>query len=289
MNEIVEHQNDERQQLATRVDAALFRGDLSKLTDEERTVHMHRLCESVGLNPLTQPLAYITLNGRLVPYVKKDGTDQLRKIHGVNLEIVSRTVSGDLLTVHVRARDKTGRVDEDFGVVSIAGLRGEAAANAMMKAVTKGKRRATLSLCGLGFADESELDDIPNAFTREVPAWNDPAALRQAILDPRANLATAQAAERDAPKAEKPPIEEADPFEVKRTDDSAAAWSAWATQLLAHIKAASTPQRIDAWIIANSETLEELKHYDTSKFNKLRHMIQAAQDAKGKAQADDPR
>ena len=35
----------------------------------------------------------------------------------------------------------------------------------MMKAETKAKRRVTLSLCGLGWTDESEVGSIPNAQT----------------------------------------------------------------------------------------------------------------------------
>jgi len=35
--------------------------------------------------------------------------------------------------------------------------------NAVMKAVTKAKRRLTLSLCGLGWLDETEVDSIPEA------------------------------------------------------------------------------------------------------------------------------
>jgi hypothetical protein len=145
------------------VDDVIARGDLSKLTPQQRVVHYHNVCRSLGLNHLTEPFQYITLNGKLKLYAKRDAADQLRKINGINVEIVSRTVQDGLLTVHARATDKTGRRDEDFGVVSIAGLRGEAAANAMLKAVTKAKRRVTLSIAGLGFLDETEAEDIPDA------------------------------------------------------------------------------------------------------------------------------
>jgi hypothetical protein len=50
-----------------------------------------------------------------------------------------------------------------MAVVSIAGLRGEALGNAMMKCLTKGKRRVTMSICGLGILEESETDTIPHA------------------------------------------------------------------------------------------------------------------------------
>jgi len=35
--------------------------------------------------------------------------------------------------------------------------------NALMKAVTKAKRRVTLSICGLGMLDETEVETIPSA------------------------------------------------------------------------------------------------------------------------------
>jgi hypothetical protein len=54
-----------------------------------------------------------------------------------------------------------GRTDAAKGAVNISGLKGEALANALMKAETKAKRRATLSICGLGFLDETEVEDIP--------------------------------------------------------------------------------------------------------------------------------
>ena len=139
----------------------ITKGDLSKLTDVERTQYYVAVCDSLGLNPLTMPFEYINLNGKLVLYARKAGTDQLRKINGISLEVVSREIDGDLFIAHVRARDKTGRPDEDFGAVNIAGLKGEIRANAIMKGITKAKRRVTLSISGLGFLDETEVDDIP--------------------------------------------------------------------------------------------------------------------------------
>ena len=42
-------------------------------------------------------------------------------------------------------------------------LKGDALANALMKAETKAKRRVTLSIAGLGWLDETELDTIAQA------------------------------------------------------------------------------------------------------------------------------
>lgn len=143
------------------MEAVITKGDLARLTPQERVQFYKATCDSVGLNPLTRPLEYITLNGKVVLYARRDAADQLRKINGISVEVVSQKVDGDMLTVHVRARDKSGRTDEDFGVVAIGGLRGEARANATLKCITKAKRRVTLSIAGLGFLDETEVDDIP--------------------------------------------------------------------------------------------------------------------------------
>jgi len=142
------------------IEAVITKGDLARLTPQEKTKYYAEVCRSVGLNPFTRPFEYISLSGKLVLYARREATDQLRRLNGISLEVVARDVSDGILTVHVRAQDKTGRVDEDFGAVSIKGLTGEALANATMKAITKGKRRVTLSISGLGFLDESELDSI---------------------------------------------------------------------------------------------------------------------------------
>lgn len=142
----------------------LLKGDLGKLTADERVQYYQAVCKSIGLNPLTKPFEYITLNGKLQLYALRACTDQLRKINNISLEIVSRDVADDILTVHVRARDADGRVDEDLGSVAFpSALKGEARANTELKCVTKAKRRATLSICGLGWLDETEVADIPQS------------------------------------------------------------------------------------------------------------------------------
>lgn len=138
-------------------------GDLSKLSAAERMAYFKQTCESLGLNPLTRPFQYISLSGKLTLYATKDCTEQLRKTHGVSLRIVGRDVMDDVYVVTAEATDKTGRVDCATGAVAVANLKGEAKANAFMKAETKAKRRVTLSICGLGMLDESEVDSIPGA------------------------------------------------------------------------------------------------------------------------------
>jgi hypothetical protein len=152
------------------MESVLVKGDLAKLTPDERVQYYGQVCNSLGLNPLTKPFEYVTLNNRLTLYALRGATDQLRKINNVTLEIVSREIANDILTVHVRAKLPDGRADEDLGSVYYPEtLKGEARANAELKAVTKGKRRVTLSICGLGWLDELEIDDIPVMAHRRPP------------------------------------------------------------------------------------------------------------------------
>ncbi len=147
-----------RESNAVIAESVIAKGDLAKLTPAERTDYYKAVCESVGLNPLTQPLAYITLNGKLTLYALKGATDQLRKIYKISVTDMNDSIAEGVLTVTVKVADADGRTDIAKGAVNIAGLKGEALANQVMKCETKAKRRATLSICGLGMLDESEVE-----------------------------------------------------------------------------------------------------------------------------------
>ncbi len=133
--------------------------DLSSLNPQQRVKYISSVCNSLGLNPATQPFDYITLNGRLTLYAKKNAAEQLCKLHGVSIDILSREITDDVYVVTARATTH-GRSNESIGAVSISGLKGEAKANAFMKAETKAKRRVVFSLLGLGMLDETEVSSI---------------------------------------------------------------------------------------------------------------------------------
>lgn len=139
---------------------ALVKGDLSKLSDVERASYVKNLCESLGLNMLTKPFEYIVLNGRLTLYANKSATDQLRQIRKVSITKTEVNQVGDIYMVTAYAATPDGRTDCDTGALNIKNLGGDNLANAIMKAITKAKRRVTLSICGLGMLDESELETI---------------------------------------------------------------------------------------------------------------------------------
>ena len=145
---------------ALTIENVLLKGDLRGLTPPQKIAYYQKVCESLGLNPLTQPFAYIVLNGKEVLYAKRDAAEQLRKVHGISITIPAREVIEGCYVVTARATMPNGRTDESTGAVAVDNLKGEARANALLKAETKAKRRVTLSIVGLGMLDETEVETI---------------------------------------------------------------------------------------------------------------------------------
>lgn len=145
------------------IERAVMVGDPADLTTEQRAEYYTAVCRSLGLNPLTKPFEFLTLNGKLRLYALRDCTDELRRLHGISIYITNRERMGDIYLVTARAKDRTGREDESTGAVPLGNLKGEALANALSKSETKAKRLVTLSIAGLGWLDETELETIPSA------------------------------------------------------------------------------------------------------------------------------
>lgn len=154
----------------------LATGNLELLSPVQKVQYYNAVCQSLGLNPLTRPFDYITFwrgKSKVTQlYAKRDCTDQLRAIHNISVEFVERRNEGDIYIVTAKATTPDGRSDVSTGAKALAGrdregkkwkLEGEGLANAMMTAETKAKRRVTLSICGLGFLDETEVATIPDA------------------------------------------------------------------------------------------------------------------------------
>lgn len=154
----------------TAIERVVVAGDLSKLTPDERWSYYRGVCQSVGLNPFTKPFEYITLSGKLTLYATKGAADQLRRRYGVSIGKPDVQINDGLCMVSVIATDTSGRTDAELGIVPIENLRGDAKANAILKAITKAKRRVTLSMCGLGMLDETETETIPGARYEDADA-----------------------------------------------------------------------------------------------------------------------
>lgn len=164
-------------------------GDISKLPPLQRIEYYKKYCSAFGMNWLTQPIMYYRQQGGgLAPYVKRAGAEQLRDTKKVRIRIVDQRVESGLYLVTCEATLPDGRSDQDVGAVPLPPS-GADRANAIKKAITQAKRRVTLSICGLGIPDESEVSDIPGAervaFAEVItPRHDAPPAEHHEIHDP---------------------------------------------------------------------------------------------------------
>jgi hypothetical protein len=149
-------------------------GDLAKLNNHERVDYYVHRCRALEIDPGEVPFALIKLDGKLTLYPKKECAQALTRIRRLSVEIRSKHIGEDgLMTVCARAIAPDGSFIDDEGVLDLNGIdviggvnqwgkkiAGIGRANAMMKCVTKAKRRAILAMCGLGSTD---VDDVPGA------------------------------------------------------------------------------------------------------------------------------
>lgn len=170
----------------------ILKGDISGLNSTQRVQYVTNLCERIGLDVLTQPFQILKLQGKEVLYATKCCAQQLCKVYQISTEVTKREKIEDIYIVTVRATGKDGRFTDEDGAVTIGASKGDILCNAMMKAVTKAKRRAVLAYCGLGMLDETEIETIPKAVTIELPNPEEEAkieldkkiqAMRRAIMD----------------------------------------------------------------------------------------------------------
>lgn len=235
------------------METVLIKGDLSKLTVDERTSYYKAVCDSIGLNALTKPFDYIILNGKMQLYALKACTDQLRSIYDIS---VTNLTKEDIQGVHVvtaNVQNGKGRTDADIGAVNIASLKGEALANAMMKAATKAKRRATLSICGLGMLDETEIETIPGA-TR--PTQNRVPSPSEVVEEPAQQTAK--------PKHQKPRTivpEEKDTFER------------WEQRYVAAFSGSTSLAELTEWDTMNDKSLAMIQQSRKPEAAEIYHRI----------------
>lgn len=225
---------------AALMERVIAAGDLSKLTPDQRSQFYLAVCQSIDVNPLTRPFEYLTLNGKMVLYARKDCTDQLRSKRRISVQVVGKEIEAGLIMVTARAIMPDGRQDEDYGAVPLP-PNGEARANALMKAMTKAKRRVTLSICGLGLLDESEIESIP-AGERYVASY--------AAAEPAAQPTLAQ--ELAAAKADTLPLLAPSGAVVEVARRS---WLAGVERALAQLESA---EAVRSWRAAMEDTLEAL-------------------------------
>lgn len=156
---------------AATLEKVIVGGDLAGLSPAQRVEWYRTRCDAAGLDPRTQPFQYLQLNGKLQLYATKTATDQLINNRRLTVEVTERRHDADLGVYEVRCRVTFPDCHhvEDVAAVSVSRLSGEALCNALMKCVTKAKRRTVLSACGLGMLDESEVESISEARVEPMP------------------------------------------------------------------------------------------------------------------------
>lgn len=130
---------------------------------DEKARIVATLCRALKLNPLTSPIQWIRLSGRDTLYVTKVATDQLAAMYGLHRDTIEGPLVVDVagtkvVLCKVRATLPGGRSE-----VATATLPLQDPVNVLMKCETKAKRRATLSILGLGLLAEEELETIPES------------------------------------------------------------------------------------------------------------------------------
>lgn len=168
------------------INTALIKGDLAKLTPQEKHALYIKTCESVGLNHLTQPFGYIVLNGKERLYATRNCTDQLCKIHGISIVDTEEKYDEKtrIYSVKVKMQDRHGRYGINRGDVFIPStMTGLDLANSYMKCHTKALRRCTLSMVGLSFLDETEVEDITRYDAPKISVKFVGASQRKALAD----------------------------------------------------------------------------------------------------------
>lgn len=144
--------------------------DTRSLSGDDRRALLASLNRQLGLNPLSGAVMFLLTNGRETLYVTKQGTDQIARREKLTRETLKgpcvETMEGVKVVIcRVCVKHPDGRAETCTATLpfSAGGL-----VNDLMKVETKAKRRATLSLCGLGMLAEDEIETIPGA--RTVPA-----------------------------------------------------------------------------------------------------------------------
>jgi hypothetical protein len=169
---------DSSSAVVTAVDAALMRGDVTKLSPADRVRLLRRLAEESQLAwGAAPPITLVSAQGKLVPYITKGGADQLAQVRGASIEgLEAEDDPSGIVTYTAHVIDRDGRRNVDVGSCEYDTTRPATRARARMVAATRARRRALLGLLGSGFAwlQEAEaavgLEDAPPVDLEELEA-----------------------------------------------------------------------------------------------------------------------
>lgn len=137
--------------------------DTTALSRDDRAALLVGLARKLGLNALSGAVMFLRTQGRETLYVTKQGTDQIAARERLKRETIRGpevvAIEGrKVVLCQVRATHPDGRSEVSTATLALSDV-----VNDLMKCETKAKRRATLSVCGLGLLAEDEIETIPGA------------------------------------------------------------------------------------------------------------------------------
>lgn len=209
---LVKPEIKDAQGLTAQQQDSLLRMDVNKLNTQQKLAYVYYMAVRKGLDPALKPFDFIPDGrGGIVLYANASCADQLREINRLSVEPVSeqiidspvevtRWVDGkkvqetittpSVYKITFKVSDPVDpehpevppRVTHDAGTYAIIGPPGTIADN-ILKAWTKGQRRATLGHCGIGLPDVSEIGGMV-AKPPALAAPRDVTAPKRAPVDP---------------------------------------------------------------------------------------------------------
>jgi hypothetical protein len=135
-----------------RVERAIIEKNYSGLDVRQRWEIYKRRCEQAGVDPMLGPLMWGKMDGKTTLLRTKILGAAQRDSRNISARIAEMSMDQELGIILVRTIHEApdGRVHEDVGVESIAGLRAQDLGDAIMKAVTKAHSRTSDGMFGTG-------------------------------------------------------------------------------------------------------------------------------------------
>lgn len=159
--------------------------DTAGLRPEHRGALLNELARALKLNPLTKPVIFLKTGQGESIYVTRQGADQIAARLRLNRETVVGPEVRDILGVKVFFCQVRVTAPDGRSEMATATLPAVDVLMGLMKVETKAKRRATLSIAGLGMLSEEDAEEmgIDAAIDRTPPANEPTAAQNKLALD----------------------------------------------------------------------------------------------------------
>lgn len=138
---------------------AQLHNDWSKVSEDDKLKCVLAMCKVLNIPTPMNPFRFIDMKGKTVLYATKECAELIAERNKISVNVVNKYLDKEqnIYVVEVRALMPQGRTFDNFAALSVAGLSGEARANAMMKCISKAIRRVVFASVGLSAMDETDI------------------------------------------------------------------------------------------------------------------------------------